>query len=106
LHRIFTSLELEQAGGNIERLAGRFAAKEACAKALGTGIGKHASWQDIEIVRTHSGKPALRLAGQAAVRAASISVTTLEVSISDTREHAVAMVVGVCRKPTMHDVGI
>ena len=48
LRRVFTPGELERAHGQIERLAGRFAAKEACAKALGTGIGQ-VSWQEIEI---------------------------------------------------------
>src|SRR5262249_9312890 len=56
LRRVFTPIELDQAGGRIERLTGRFAAKEACAKALGTGIGA-ISWQEIEIFRQDSGKP-------------------------------------------------
>ena len=106
LHRVFTAVEREQAGGKVERLAGRFAAKEACAKALGTGIGKDAAWQDIEILRTDSGKPVIRLSGRAALRAAYLGVESLEVSISDTREHAVAMVAGVCRKPLIRDSGI
>jgi holo-[acyl-carrier protein] synthase len=93
LRRVFTSGEIALAGGHVERLAGRFAAKEACAKALGTGIGQ-VSWQEIEIVRLPGGKPALRLSGQAAARAARLGLSAFDVSISDTHHHAVAVVVG------------
>src|SRR5690242_9842505 len=81
LRRVFTETELAQAGGRIERLAGRFAAKEACAKALGTGIGAVA-WREIEIVRHDGGKPGIRLSGAAAARAASLGLTAFDVSIS------------------------
>jgi holo-[acyl-carrier protein] synthase len=94
LRRVFTPTELEQAGGRIERLMGRFAAKEACAKALGTGIGA-ISWQEIEIIRQDSGKPHLRLHGWAAERARALRLTTFDVSISDTATHVMAIVVGV-----------
>jgi len=99
LARVFTAREREQAGGRIARLAGRFAAKEACAKALGTGIGRHAAWHEIEIVRLPEGKPALELHGRAAERARALGIVALDVSISDTHEHALAVVVGV-RLPT------
>lgn len=92
MQRIFTSQEIEQAGGRIERLAGRFAAKEACAKALGTGIGAVA-WREIEIVRLSGGKPAIQLHGRAAARAATLGLGAFDVSISDTHGHAVAVVV-------------
>jgi len=94
LRRVFTRTELEQAGGRIERLAGRFAAKEACAKALGTGIGA-ISWQEIEIIRQESGKPHLRLTGWAAERARLLGLTAFDVSISDTATHVMAVVVGI-----------
>lgn len=93
LRRVFTELEREQAGGKVERLVGRFAAKEACSKALGTGMVTVA-WRDIEIVRLPGGKPALRLHGRAAARAAVLGLTAFDVSISDTRDHAMAVVVG------------
>jgi holo-[acyl-carrier protein] synthase len=92
LRRVFTDLELEQASGRIERLTGRFAAKEACAKALGTGMVTVA-WREIEIVRLPGGKPAIRLSGRAAARAAALGLTAFDVSISDTPEHAMAVVV-------------
>lgn len=94
LHKVFTEIELEQAHGNVERLAGRFAAKEACAKALGTGIGA-IGWRDIEIIRMPSGKPGLRLHGAAVERARLLGLSAFDVSISDTHGHALAVVVGV-----------
>lgn len=99
LRRLFTEREVAEARGQIERLESRFAAKEACAKALGVGIGRLASWQEIEIVRLPSGKPALSLRGGAAARADELGVTAFDVSISDTRELVMAVVVGV-RAPT------
>ncbi len=93
LQRVFTETELAQAGGNVERLVGRFAAKEACSKALGTGMVTVA-WREIEIVRLRGGKPALRLHGRAAARAAALGLTSFDVSISDTHDHAMAVVVG------------
>ena len=92
LRRVFTQTEREQAGGRIERLIGRFAAKEACAKALGTGMVTVA-WREIEIVRLAGGKPGLRLYGHAAARAAALGLTAFDVSISDTHDHAMAVVV-------------
>jgi holo-[acyl-carrier protein] synthase len=94
LRKVFTPTELEQAQGRIARLAGRFAAKEACAKALGTGIGA-IGWHDIEIVRLPSGKPGLRLHGPAVARAQLLGLSAFDVSISDTHGHALAVVVGV-----------
>jgi holo-[acyl-carrier protein] synthase len=95
LQRLFTPREIAEARGQIARLEGRFAAKEACAKALGVGIGSVASWQEIEIVRLPSGKPALSLSGGAAARARTLGLTAFDVSISDTRELVMAVVVGV-----------
>jgi holo-[acyl-carrier protein] synthase len=92
LQRVFTEMELAQAGGRIQRLTGRYAAKEACAKALGTGIGAVA-WHEIEIVRLPGGKPGIRLSGAAAERASLLGLTAFDVSISDTHEHALAVVV-------------
>lgn len=92
LRRVFTESELALAGGRIERLASRFAAKEACAKALGTGIGA-VSWREIEVVRLPGGKPELRLSGAASERAAALGFTAFDVSISDTHGHALAVVV-------------
>lgn len=94
LHKVFTETELIQARGRVHRLVGRFAAKEACAKALGTGIGS-IRWHDIEIIRLPTGKPGLQLHGAAAERARLLGLAAFDVSISDTHEHAMAVVVGV-----------
>jgi holo-[acyl-carrier protein] synthase len=94
LRRVFTDREREQAGGRIERLAGRFAAKEACAKMLGTGIGASMAWRELEIVRLGGGKPHLLLHGGALARAQSLGLTAFDVSISDTGDHVLAVVVG------------
>ncbi len=99
LRRVFTEMELAQAGGRIQRLTGRYAAKEACAKALGTGIGAVA-WHEIEIVRLPGGKPGIRLSGAAAERASMLGLTAFDVSISDTHEHALAVVVAL-RAPSV-----
>jgi holo-[acyl-carrier protein] synthase len=98
LRRVFTDLEIEQAAGRIEKLVGRFAAKEAASKALGTGIGQIA-WREIEVQRMPGGKPALRLTGNAAERAQALGLAVFDVSISDTETHAFAIVVaaGVAR---------
>lgn len=94
LHRVFTDRELAEAGGRIEKLVSRFAAKEAASKALGTGIGQIA-WREMEIQRLPGGKPALRLWGRAEQRARELRLTTFDVSVSDTRTHVFAIVVGV-----------
>lgn len=93
LHRVFTPAELEAAGGKPASLAARFAAKEAAAKALGCGIGA-VGWRDIEVVSDARGRPALRLHGAAAARAAALGVTRLALSLAHERTLAVAVVVG------------
>ena len=90
--RFFTDAERQQCGLNPQRLAARFAAKEATAKALGTGIGD-VSWLDIEIDVDGRGRPMLRLSGNAARLAAELGLTTWEVSLSHTSEQAIAFVV-------------
>lgn len=92
LERIFTPLELAQANGRPASLAARFAAKEAVAKALGTGIGA-VTWQEIEVRKTEAGKPELALSGCAARLAAEQGLSGWSVSISHTRTCAVAVVI-------------
>ena len=93
LKRVYTSRELDICGDVDSSLAGRFAAKEAVAKALGCGIGPIA-WQDIEILRADSGAPTLFLHGKAQDMAAKLGIETWSVSISHSQTHAMAMVVG------------
>jgi holo-[acyl-carrier protein] synthase len=95
LSRIYTPTELAHCQGRAESLAGRFAAKEAVAKALGTGIWRHGvDWRDIELLRDpSSGAPQLHLHNAAAHHAARLGLTEWSVSLSHDRERAIAFVV-------------
>jgi holo-[acyl-carrier protein] synthase len=90
--RFYTVQELIDAGDRTPALAGRFAAKEAVAKALGCGIGD-VGWKDIEILKNSRGDPALQLHGRARALAKRLGLGEWAVSISHTHEHAVAFVV-------------
>ena len=92
LHRIYTPDELEYCRGRPSKLASRFAAKEATMKALGTGV-RGVGWKDIEVVRAPSGAPSILLHGRARSRADRLGVVEISVSMSDSREQAVAFVV-------------
>jgi holo-[acyl-carrier protein] synthase len=100
LDRVFTSLEQERAGRRADRaaaLAQRYAAKEACAKALGTGFRHGVYWRDIGVENLASGQPYLRLEGGAAVRLQSLTPRGLEpqihLSLTDEPPFAQAVVV-------------
>jgi holo-[acyl-carrier protein] synthase len=73
--------------------AARFAAKEAVAKAFGTGIGAHISWLDIEVVRLESGAPTVVLHGAGAETAKTRGVSQILLSLSHSEHYAVANVV-------------
>ena len=73
-----------------EHMAGRFAAKEAVLKALGTGLAPGVRWTDVEIVNELSGRPAVHLHGGAAALAAEHGLVRVEVSISHTALFAIA----------------
>jgi holo-[acyl-carrier protein] synthase len=75
-----------------ESLAARFAAKEAGAKALGTGISHGVSWLEIEVVREAGGRPSLQFHGRAAQIALRMGVTRTALSITHTAELAMASV--------------
>lgn len=92
LQRVFTPAELAEAGGNPASLAARFAAKEAAAKALGTGIGT-VGWLEIELLRQYDQPPTLHLSGGATQRAAELGLTEWAVSLSHTTTLAIASVV-------------
>src|SRR5699024_7351447 len=77
LQRIYTPDELSYCHGTAcpeQRLAGHFAAKEACAKALGVGIGARAGWRDMEVTRDAAGQPTIRLTGAAGQQAGTLGV--------------------------------
>lgn len=76
-----------------ESFAARFAAKEAGAKALGTGISQGVNWLEIEVIREPGGRPALRFHGRAAERAARMGVSHAALSLTHSRDLALASVV-------------
>lgn len=92
LNRVFTENEISDAKGRIESLAVRFAAKEAVSKALGTGIGKVA-WCEIEIIKGQDQEPILKLHGNAQQLAIELGIETWSISLTHTRELALAFVV-------------
>ena len=93
LNRFFTPGERADCEDVPQRLAARIAAKEAVAKALGTGIGD-VSWKEIEIrVDNPRKRPTLHLHGAAATLAAEMGLTQWDVSLTHSRSHASAMVV-------------
>jgi len=90
--RFFTEQELSYCQGRHDRMAGRFAAKEAVAKALGTGIGD-VSWKEIEVICDSRGRPYLLLHDEAAALADSLGLKEWSISLSNTGTHAIALVV-------------
>jgi holo-[acyl-carrier protein] synthase len=90
LERIFTEVEMNEAGDHTASLAARFAAKEAVAKALGTGIGP-VGWREIEIRRGSARQPVLLLHGAAAQLAAELGLTEWSISLSHSQGMAVAV---------------
>ena len=93
LNRVYTKEELEFCRGSSGRLAMRFAGKEAVMKALGTGA-KGVGWKEIEILSERSGKPTVQLYGKALNKATSLGIKSLAISLSDSKENAIAFVVG------------
>jgi holo-[acyl-carrier protein] synthase len=96
LQRIFTSSEIrycQRKKNAAESFAARFAAKEAGAKALGTGISHGVTWLEFEVAREPSGKPSLQLSGRAADRARTLGVTRISLSLTHSRDTALAVVI-------------
>jgi holo-[acyl-carrier protein] synthase len=96
LQRIFTPKEIsycESHKNRFERYAGRFAAKEAAMKALGTGWGQGVRWVDIEVLRQPGGRPTIQLAGAAREHADRLGVTRVSLSITHTNHTALAQVI-------------
>lgn len=92
LNRFFTQQEQIDCQNQPHRLAARIAAKEAVAKALGTGIGD-VSWQDIEVRSSESGRPKLYLHGHASKVADALGWTEWDLSLSHSQELATALFV-------------
>ena len=96
IRRIYTDAEIayvERKANKFERYAGRFAAKEAGMKAIGTGWKRGVRWQDFEVSNLPSGRPILRLHGEAALIAGKMGVTSISLSITHTAELGMAHVI-------------
>ncbi|HZT33660.1 MAG TPA: holo-[acyl-carrier-protein] synthase [Bryobacteraceae bacterium] len=96
LERVFTSREIdyvERKANRYERYAGRFAAKEAGMKAIGTGWKHGVRWQDFEVANLPSGKPTLLLHGRAAEVANRMGVKAVSLSLTHTAELGMAHVI-------------
>lgn len=85
--------EAERRGDKIQFIAGRWAAKEAVAKALGCGLGGSCAWRDIEIAGKPNGAPQVTLSGTGAKTMREQGIRKIFVSISHERGHAIAMAV-------------
>ncbi len=88
--RVLTEREDRYCGSKIERVAGRWAAKEAISKVLGLGV-RGVGWREIEVLPNRAGQPQVLLHGRAAERAAWLGLEELSVSISHERHMAVAV---------------
>ena len=97
LERVYTAAEIaycqRKRRNAAESFAARFAAKEAGAKALGTGISRGVSWLEIEVRRQQGERPTLHWSGRAAERAKAMGVVRTELSLTHSREMAMALVV-------------
>src|SRR5947199_3802851 len=100
LSRVFTSNEVRQCRGKVSRLAGRFAAKEAISKALGTGL-HGVAWREMEVVQLRSGRPTVRLHGAASRRAQQLGLSAFDVSIADLAQFSIATAIAVQAAPPL-----
>jgi holo-[acyl-carrier protein] synthase len=94
--RVFTDLEIayaERKRDPYERYAARFAAKEAGMKALGTGWSGGISWRDFEVTNLPSGRPTLAFHGKAAEIAAKLALRNIVLTLTHTRDQALALVI-------------
>ncbi len=93
VNRIFTKAEQEYCESQkrpVIHYAGRFAAKEAIAKAFGTGIGKEISWLDMEILRQPSGEPRVNMSGGGGKDAEMLKVVDIKISLTHAEHYAAA----------------
>jgi holo-[acyl-carrier protein] synthase len=96
LNRVFTDTERAYAKANrneIEKLAGRFAAKEAVLKLMGTGWRGKIAWTDIEVINKAVGQPEVTLSGEVKIIADGLGITHISISITHTANFAIASAV-------------
>ena len=101
LRRIYTEQELAYCRGRVPQLAARFAAKEAVMKALGTGI-RGVGWREVEVIRRRGGAPTIALHGRAQQRGERMGLEQLAISLSHSRDYAIASVVGTIHEDSHH----
>ena len=95
LRRVYTDHEIAYCRGrrvSAESFAARFAAKEAGAKALGTGISRGVTWNEFQVARNPGGRPVLELRGRAALLAEELGVRAISLSLTHTGSLAMATV--------------
>lgn len=100
-NRVFTAAERAYAESNknsVEKLAGRFAAKEAVLKLMGTGWRGKIAWTDIEVVNNPAGRPEVTLSGQVKKIADQLGISHVSVSITHTANFAIASAVALIQK--------
>jgi holo-[acyl-carrier protein] synthase len=103
LERVFTAAERAYADANknrMEKLAGRFAAKEAVLKLMGTGWRGKIAWTDIEIINNPAGQPEVSLSGEVKKIAGRLGIKHISVSITHTANFAIASAVALSKKKT------
>ena len=98
IKRCFTLKEIEKSKmeySRVNSLAKKYAAKEACAKALGTGLAKGVQWRDIEVINNKQGKPFIKLYKKSLNKLNSMSKSKckIEVSLSDEKNYSIANVI-------------
>jgi holo-[acyl-carrier protein] synthase len=96
LRRVFTDAEIrycDSKANKAERYAARFAAKEAALKAIGTGLRYGISWNDVEVTRIPGGRPTISFHRLAADFAGKLGMKRAHLSLSHTKEHAIAYVI-------------
>ncbi|MHC4656417.1 MAG: holo-ACP synthase [Planctomycetota bacterium] len=101
INRVFTAAEQAYAEANkdrVEKLAGRFAAKEAILKLMGTGWRGKIAWTDIEIVNNTAGQPEVTLDGEVKKLADRLKIKHISVSITHTANFAIASAVALTQK--------
>ncbi|HEX6475358.1 MAG TPA: holo-ACP synthase [Candidatus Limnocylindria bacterium] len=95
--RVLTEAEARYCGNKVERIAGRWAAKEAISKVLGLGV-RGVGWREIEILPNWAGAPQVRLHARAARRAEALDLEDVTVSISHERKMATAVAIAHVRE--------
>jgi len=99
--RVFTAAEQAYAGAKkneVEKLAGRFAAKEAILKLVGTGWRGKIAWTDIEIINNAAGQPEVTLSGEVKKIAENLGIKHISISITHTANFAIASAVALAAK--------